>query len=76
MTKYSCRSVTTFQTTGPFTVFAPINIAFGKLPQGTAENLLKAENKSTLAKVLTYHVVAGNLNADIVVKAITDVKVH
>lgn len=44
---------------GPFTVFAPVNDAFENLPQGTVENLLKPENKETLKKVLTYHVVAG-----------------
>ena len=59
---------------GPFTVFAPTNAAFAKLPAGTVENLLKAENKATLAKILTYHVVAGNLDAAAVVKAITDGK--
>ncbi len=46
---------------GPFTVFAPVNAAFDKLPSGTVETLLKPENKSTLAKVLTYHVVRENL---------------
>lgn len=66
--------VATLQSAGPFTVFAPTNAAFAKLPQGTIETLLKAENKSTLAKILTYHVVAGNLNAATVVKAITDAK--
>jgi len=64
--------VSTLQSAGPFTVFAPTNAAFAKLPAGTVENLLKAENKATLAKVLTYHVVAGNLDAAAVVKAITD----
>lgn len=66
--------VTTLQSAGPFTVFAPTNTAFAKLPEGTVETLLKAENKATLAKVLTYHVVAGNFNAAAVVKAITDAK--
>ena len=66
--------VTTLQSAGPFTVFAPTNAAFAKLPQGTVETLLKAENKATLAKILTYHVVAGNFNAAAVVKAITDAK--
>lgn len=66
--------VTTLQSAGPFTVFAPTNAAIDKLPQGTVETLLKAENKATLAKVLTYHVVAGNFNAAAVVKAITDAK--
>jgi len=66
--------VSTLQSAGPFTVFAPTNEAFAKLPAGTVDNLLKAENKSSLAKVLTYHVVAGNLDAAAVVKAITDGK--
>ena len=66
--------VTTLQSAGPFTVFAPTNAAFAKLPQGTVETLLKAENKATLAKILTYHVVAGNFNAAAVVKAITTAK--
>ena len=55
--------VETLQSKGPFTVFAPTNKAFDKLPAGTVENLLKAENKSTLTKVLTYHVVAGRLSS-------------
>ena len=66
--------VTTLQSAGPFTVFAPTNAAIDKLPQGTVETLLKAENKATLAKILTYHVVAGNFNAAAVVKAITTAK--
>ncbi|WP_395626674.1 fasciclin domain-containing protein [Daejeonella sp.] len=66
--------VAALQSAGPFTVFAPTNAAFAKLPKGTVETLLKAENKATLAKILTYHVVAGNLNAAAVVKAITDAK--
>ena len=49
-----------------------MNAAFGKLPAGTVEYLLKPENKATLAKVLTYHVVSGSFNAAAVVKAITD----
>jgi uncharacterized surface protein with fasciclin (FAS1) repeats len=60
------------QSAGPFTVFAPVNSAFAKLPAGTVESLLKPEAKPTLAKILTYHVVAGNLDAAAVVKAITD----
>ncbi len=64
--------VSTLQSTGPFTVFAPTNAAFAKLPAGTVEFLLKAENKATLAKVLTYHVIAGSFNAAAVVKAIKD----
>ncbi len=66
--------VSTLQGKGPFTVFAPTNDAFAKLPKGTVENLLKSENKATLAKILTYHVVAGNLDAAAVVKAIKDGK--
>ena len=48
--------VATLQSAGPFTVFAPTNAAFAKLPAGTVETLLKPENKATLAKILTYHV--------------------
>jgi uncharacterized surface protein with fasciclin (FAS1) repeats len=55
--------VETLKGPGPFTVFAPTNEAFAKLPAGTVENLLKPENKDTLTKVLTYHVVAGRLSA-------------
>lgn len=64
--------VATLQSAGPFTVFAPVNAAFDKLPAGTVATLLKPENKATLTKVLTYHVVAGNIDAAAVVKAITD----
>ena len=62
--------VETLQGTGPFTVFAPVNSAFAKLPEGTVATLLKPENKGTLTAVLTYHVVAGNLMAADVLKAI------
>jgi uncharacterized surface protein with fasciclin (FAS1) repeats len=62
--------VATLKTAGPFTVFAPANAAFAKLPEGTVATLLKPENKATLAKILTYHVVAGNLDAAAVVAAI------
>lgn len=62
--------VTVLKGDGPYTVFAPVNDAFGKLPAGTVEFLLKAENKATLAKILTYHVVAGNLDAAAVLAAI------
>ncbi len=62
--------VETLQSAGPFTVFAPTNAAFAKLPAGTVESLLKPENKATLAKILTYHVVAGNMDAAAVVAAI------
>jgi len=55
--------VETLQGKGPFTVFAPTNAAFQKLPAGTVETLLKPENKATLTKVLTYHVVAGRLSS-------------
>ncbi len=55
--------VETLQGAGPFTVFAPTNEAFAKLPKGTVENLLKPENKATLTKILTYHVVAGKFDA-------------
>ncbi len=55
--------VETLQGAGPFTVFAPTNAAFGKLPAGTVDNLLKPENKGTLTTVLTYHVVSGNLDS-------------
>jgi len=53
---------------GPFTVFAPTDEAFAKLPTGTLENLLKADNKQQLQKILTYHVVAGQVMAKDVVK--------
>jgi len=62
--------VTTLQSAGPFTVFAPTNAAFAKLPAGTLETLLKPENKATLTKILTYHVIAGTFDAAAVVKAI------
>ena len=55
--------VDTLSSKGPFTVFAPTNAAFAKLPAGTVETLVKPENKATLTKILTYHVVAGNLKA-------------
>ena len=55
--------VDTLQSTGPFTVFAPTNDAFAKLPAGTVDTLLKPENKKTLTNVLTYHVVPGRLTA-------------
>ena len=62
--------VTTLKGKGPFTVFAPTNAAFDKLPKGTVESLLKPENKAQLSKILTYHVVSGNLDAAGVVEAI------
>ena len=55
--------VDTLMSPGPFTVFAPVNKAFEKLPAGTVETLLKPENKGTLTAVLTYHVVPGKLSA-------------
>jgi uncharacterized surface protein with fasciclin (FAS1) repeats len=55
--------VETLSSAGPFTVFAPTNEAFNKLPKGTVETLVKPENKATLTKILTYHVVAGKLTA-------------
>jgi len=55
--------VETLQGTGPFTVFAPTNAAFATLPAGTVETLLKPENKNTLGKILTYHVVPGRLDS-------------
>jgi len=55
--------VETLQGTGPFTVFAPTDEAFAKLPQGTVEDLLKPENKDQLVAILTYHVVAGKVMA-------------
>jgi uncharacterized surface protein with fasciclin (FAS1) repeats len=64
--------VDTLQGTGPFTVFAPTNEAFGKLPAGTVDTLLKTENKPTLTKVLTYHVVPGRLTATNLMKAVKD----
>lgn len=62
--------VTTLKGKGPFTVFAPTNAAFNKLPEGTVANLLKPENKAQLASILTYHVVSGNLDAAAVTAAI------
>jgi uncharacterized surface protein with fasciclin (FAS1) repeats len=62
--------VETLQGAGPFTIFAPTNDAFNKLPVGTLDKLLNPESKAELVKILTYHVVAGNFNADAVVKAI------
>ena len=55
--------VNTLESPGPFTVFAPTNEAFAKLPAGTVDNLLKPENKEMLVKVLTYHVVPGRITA-------------
>jgi uncharacterized surface protein with fasciclin (FAS1) repeats len=55
--------VDTLSGPGPFTVFAPTNAAFAKLPAGTVETLVKPENKGTLTKILTYHVVPGRMSA-------------
>ena len=62
--------VDTLKSAGPFTVFAPTNAAFDKRPAGTVESLVKPENKATLTKVLTYHVVAGNNDSKSIAKAI------
>lgn len=66
--------VATLKSDGPFTVFAPTNDAFGKVPQATLSSLLKPENKQALTGVLTYHVVAGKLDSKAVAKAIKDGK--
>ena len=62
--------VETLKGKGPFTVFAPTNAGFDKLPAGTVDTLLKPENKSTLTQVLTYHVVAGKVDAKDLAKKI------
>lgn len=62
--------VETLKGPGPFTVFAPTNEAFAKLPAGTVETLLKPENKSMLQKILTYHVVAGRMDSRALMQAI------
>mgnify|MGYP003575705346 CR=1 FL=1 len=62
----------TLASKGPFTVFAPTNDAFAKLPAGTVDSLLKPENRDQLAKVLTYHVVPGTFTAETILKAIND----
>jgi uncharacterized surface protein with fasciclin (FAS1) repeats len=64
--------VDTLEGTGPFTVFAPTNEAFDKLPADTVDTLLKPENKATLTKVLTYHVVAGRFSAQDLMKKIKE----
>jgi uncharacterized surface protein with fasciclin (FAS1) repeats len=64
--------VETLQGAGPFTVFAPTNAAFGKLPAGTVETLVKPENKKTLTTILTYHVVAGKMDAKAIAAAIKE----
>jgi uncharacterized surface protein with fasciclin (FAS1) repeats len=62
--------VPTLKSKGPFTVFAPTNAAFDKLPAGTVEMLVKPENKAMLTKILTYHVVAGRYDAKKLMKLI------
>jgi len=62
--------VDTLSGTGPFTVFAPTNEAFAKLPAGAVDSLLKPEMKDTLRKVLTYHVVAGMMSSEDIARAI------
>ncbi len=62
--------VETLKTAGPFTVFAPTNAAFDKLPAGTVDMLVKPENKATLTKILTYHVVAGKMGSKEIAAAI------
>ncbi|ADB40232.1 fasciclin domain-containing protein [Spirosoma linguale] len=64
--------VETLSGAGPFTVFAPTNKAFDKLPKGTVETLVKPENKQTLTGILTYHVVAGKMSTADLMKAIKD----
>lgn len=64
--------VDTLSGPGPFTVFAPTNEAFAALPAGTVDTLLKPENKATLVKVLTYHVVPGRMSSQDLMKAIKD----
>ena len=64
--------VDTLSGPGPFTVFAPTNEAFAKLPAGTVETLVKPENKATLTEILTYHVVPGRMTAANLMKAVKD----
>lgn len=64
--------VETLSGPGPFTVFAPTNKAFDKLPKGTVETLVKPESKETLTKILTYHVVSGKVSATDLMKMIKD----
>jgi uncharacterized surface protein with fasciclin (FAS1) repeats len=66
--------VETLQSAGPFTVFAPTNSAFDKLPAGTVETLVKPENKALLTKILTYHVIAGKFDAAEILKKIKEGK--
>ena len=62
--------VETLKSKGPFTVFAPTNKAFAKLPAGTVDNLLMMENKATLSKILTYHVISGKYDSKDLTKMI------
>jgi len=62
--------VDTLKSKGPFTVFAPTNAAFGKLPAGTVDTLLKPENKAMLTNILTYHVLAGKFDSNAIMKKI------
>lgn len=64
--------VDTLSGTGPFTVFAPVNAAFEKLPAGAVDSLMKPESKARLGAVLTYHVVSGRMTASDIAQAITD----
>ncbi|MDI1338164.1 fasciclin domain-containing protein [Polaromonas sp.] len=66
--------VETLKGPGPFTVFAPTNAAFAALPAGTVDTLLKPENKATLSGILTYHVVAGKMDAAALTRAIAEGK--
>lgn len=66
--------VQTLKTSGPFTVFAPTNAAFDKLPAGTVNELVKPENKEVLTGILTYHVVSGRYSAADIAKAIKESK--
>jgi uncharacterized surface protein with fasciclin (FAS1) repeats len=66
--------VETLEGPGPFTVFAPTNEAFNKLPAGTVDTLVKPENKATLTKILTYHVVAGRWSSQDLMKMIKEGK--
>jgi len=66
--------VDTLKGAGPFTVFAPVNAAFDKLPKGTVDTLLKPESKKTLTGILTYHVVPGKMDAAAIIKGIEEGK--
>lgn len=66
----AAKLVETLKGSGPFTVFAPTNAAFDKLPTGTVDNLLKPESLAMLGNILTYHVISGNLDAESIMSAI------